>query len=98
MENQIKDIVKDINKLNNIEINNIKEEIDYIIKNKIANENDIEKLFDRMLSLVFVDTNIIYPLYFKLLDYYKNINTEYACDYEKIYHEYFDEKVLKKTK
>lgn len=98
MENQIKDIVKDINKLNNIEINNIKEEIDYIIKKKIANENDIEKVFDRMLSLVFVDTNIIYPLYFKLLDYYKNINTEYACDYEKIYHEYFDEKVLKKIK
>lgn len=98
MENKIKDIVKDINKLNNIEINNIKEEIDYIIKNKITNENDIEKLFDRMLSLVFVDTELIYPLYFKLLNYYKNINNDYACKYKKIYHETFDEKVLKKVK
>ena len=98
MNNEINNYIKDINKLNKIELDNIKLDIDYIIKNKIKDINIIECLFDRMLSLIFVDTKIIYPLYFKLLNYYKNINTEYACEYEKIYHETFDEKVLKKVK
>ena len=96
---EIKKLVNEINIISNIELNNIKEEVNLVIKNNIVNINTIESLFDRMLSLTFIEEDSLKPIYFKLLDYYKNINEEYSNEYRKFYIEqYGEEKVLKKIK
>ena len=61
--------------------------IDEIIKFKISDENSISQVFDRMLSLEFINEEVLKELYFKLLNYTKNINKELCEDYKEIYQE-----------
>ncbi len=81
----IKNLINEIIKLNQIEYKSIQKEINTIIINNIKDINIIEKLFDRLLNLLFIDPNIIKETYYVLLDYYKTINEEYATEYEKLW-------------
>lgn len=81
---EIIDLVNRIIKINQIEYKSITREINIVITNNIKDINIIEKLFDRLLNLLFIDPNIIKETYYVLLDYYRNINEEYAIEYEKI--------------
>lgn len=83
----IKNLINEIIKLNQIEYKSIQKEINTIIINNIKDINIIEKLFDRLLNLLFIDPNIIKETYYVLLDYYKTINEEYATEYEKLWKE-----------
>ena len=87
-----------INYYSNIELDNIKYDINYIINNSIKNVNIIERLFDRILSLVFIDSNILKPIYLNLLEYSKVISKDTYNYYKKAFDENFDNKILKKTK
>lgn len=95
----IKNLINEIIKLNQIEYKSIKKEINTVIINNIKDINIIEKLFDRLLNLLFIDPNIIKETYYDLIAYYKNINEEYAIEYEKIWIEQTNEdnnKIIKK--
>lgn len=82
---EITNLINKLIKLNQIEYKNIKNDINIVIKNNIKDINTIEKLFDRLLNLLFIDPNTIKETYYILLEYYKKINEEYAIEYEKIW-------------
>lgn len=99
MYDKIDKIIKNINVLSDIELKNIKIEVNNIINNNIIDKNSIEALFDRMLSLVFFDSSIIEPIYFRLLNYFKSIDTKSYNFYKELYNKQFEEeKVLRKLK
>lgn len=95
---EIIDLVNKIIKINQIEYKSITKEINIVITNNIKDINIIEKLFDRLLNLLFLDLNIIKETYYVLLDYYRNINEEYAIEYEKIWIEQTNQDNIKLTK
>lgn len=95
---EITNLINKIIKLNQIEYKNIKNDINIVIKNNIKDINTIEKLFDRLLNLLFIDPNTIKETYYILLDYYKNINEEYAIEYEKIWIEQTNQDNIKLIK
>lgn len=95
---EIIDLVNKIIKINQIEYKSITKEINIVITNNIKDINIIEKLFDRLLNLLFLDPNIIKETYYVLLDYYRNINEEYAIEYEKIWIEQTNQDNIKLTK
>jgi len=65
--------------------------IDLIIQCKIVDDNIIVKMFDSLLSLVFVDEVELHNVYYKLLDYTNSFNSELCKDYESIFLEQFYE-------
>ena len=99
IEINVKNIINEIRGISDIELENIKRDINIIINKNITDINTIERLFDRMLSLVFVDEVMLKHMYFELLSYYEKINEEYSNEYRKIYILQFEEeKILKKVK
>lgn len=96
MNNNMKELIDKINNLNNKELKNIKKDIDYVIQNEVKDINAIERLFDRMLSLVFIDDTILKPIYFTLLEYYVGINKQYSNEYKNYYIEVYGKEKLKK--
>ena len=96
--NNVLSMMKDIEKLNELEFNNITCEINNIIKYDIKDQNKIENIFDRLLSLDLLEEERINILYFRLLEYYKNINLEATKDYEKYYNEKYIEEDKNKIK
>ena len=83
--NEIKDVVMMISTMNDMELDDIEDLIDEVIINKVEDEDTISHVFDRLLSLVFVDEMRLKTLYYKLLDYTKMINKELSEDYLNIY-------------
>ena len=96
MSKKIENLINQINDLNNIELNNIKKDVNYIIQNKVKDIFVIESIFDRMLSLTFIDDTILRSIYFRFLNYYKNINFECANEYEKFFIEQYGREKVKK--
>ena len=97
LEKDINNIIEEINHFSNIELLNVEKEINDIINTNSIDKNDIESLFDRMLSLIFVDEEVLKPMYFSLLEYYQNINIENANYYKDAFIDQFgDEKSYKK--
>ena len=90
MNNNMKELIDKINNLNNKELKNIKKDIDSFIQNEVKDINTIERLFDRMLSLVFIDDTILKPIYFTLLEYYAGINKQYSNEYKNYYIEVYE--------
>ena len=84
----MEELVKEIKKLEVLLDNNLgmlKDKVDYIISNKIADKKEIEFTLDNILDLVYWYGENIKELYFSLLEYYKTINLNNARDYENIY-------------
>ncbi len=93
MKNSIDDIMnltKDIQNINEEQFKNINKMIDNIIKYKCIDENIICQTFDMLLSLVFVDESDILYSYYKLINYTKKFNKELSNDYEKIFIDQFN--------
>ena len=68
-----------------------KENIEYIINNKIKNELEIERVLDNLINLTYWYGLEIKDTYYKLLNYFKNINVKLSEEYEKYYLEIIEE-------
>lgn len=68
-----------------------KENVEYIINNKIKSELEIEKVFDNLIDLTYWYGLEIKEIYYKLLNYLKNINLKLSEEYEKYYLEIIEE-------
>ena len=82
-------MIKDLIEQQSDYLENLKEEIDNIIKYNLINEHKIETLLDQLLSLI--QTDRVVNLYKKLCRYYYSINKKKALDYAKIYLEMYPE-------
>jgi len=87
----IKDMFKTLERMNKREIEEISELVDDVIIYKITNENTIGHVFDKMLSLEFIEENDIKKIYYKLLNYSKAFNKELSDDYENFFIEKFSD-------
>ena len=79
----IKCLIDNINSLQQIAIKEIESKINYIIDNKIVDDNLVEKIFEELLNLL--QTDEVTNLYKKLCFYYYNINTYLVNDYIEYY-------------
>ena len=84
-------LFKELNKLNKREIANISDLVDEIIRYKYNDTNKIGLVFDRMLSIEFIEEDDIKEPYYKLINYAKKIDPELSKDYEKFFIEKFSE-------
>lgn len=90
----IKDLKEPMAKLNNMQLKQlefIKSEVYYIIKNNIKEEKRVVKTFDMLLDLAYWFGEEIEDVYFKFVDYYKKIDESVANDYEKFYNDIINE-------
>ena len=83
LKNEIDNIIS----IQKIIVLDISKKIDYIILNKIVNDNYIEKIFDELLNLF--PTDDIIKLYKRLAIYYYKFNSELVCDYISYYNEMY---------
>lgn len=83
----LKDSLIFISKSNEDELESISEEIEEVIESKIDDEDTISRFFDRLLSLMFIDEDLLKKSYFKLIEYTRNFNKELADDYKELYYE-----------
>jgi hypothetical protein len=65
----------------------LEKEVEYLIADKITNEQQIEWMLDSLLSLV--SAGVDESLFFKLCDYYESVNVEGAAFYRKEYREWY---------
>ena len=68
-----------------------KENVEYIINNKIKSKLEIEKVLDNLIDLTYWYGLEIKEIYYKLLNYLKNINLKLGEEYEKYYLEIIEE-------
>ena len=88
VDNLIEELKTPIIELNNMQLtqlNFIKSEVSFIIKNNINDKNRIEKTFDMLLDLAYWFGKEIEKEYYDLLEYYKKIDFDVAKDYERFY-------------
>lgn len=88
VDNLIEELKTPIIELNNMQLtqlNFIKSEVGFIIKNNIKNKKRIEKTFDMLLDLAYWFGKEIEKEYDDLLEYYKKIDFDLAKDYEQFY-------------
>ena len=73
------------------QLNFLKSETDFVIKNNFKDKKRIEKDFDMLLDLAYWFGKEIEDLYYSLLDYYKKVDLDVAKDYEQFYLEIINE-------
>jgi predicted transcriptional regulator len=78
--------------LSDNEIEEIKDIIVEIIEYKIQDEEVISHLFDRVLSIVFIEDDKKREIFHKLSSYTREFNKELADDYDEILEEDLNEK------
>ena len=98
LENSVDNLIKELKipivELNNMQLmqlNFLKGEVDYVIKNSVKDKKRIEKDFDMLLDLAYWFGKEIEKEYYDLLKYYKKIDLEVAKDYERFYLEIINE-------
>ena len=67
------------------EYEDLKRTVDDIINNNVRNKPLIENTLDRLLNLQMIDEQKAKPLFFRLNDYYKNIDKSASNDYQNYY-------------
>ncbi len=96
MDDKIIELAKQLNDLYELSYNQIKHDIEWIIKSKNTNLKLIENYLERLLN---ISTDKSYQLLKKLCDYCSNFNKEisnfYLNEFEEIYGEE-EPKTLKK--
>lgn len=90
----LKKPMKELGQLQKQKLTLEKENIEYIINNKIKNEVEIEKILDNLIDLTYWYGLEIKETYYKLLIYLKNINVKLSEEYEKYYLEIIEETML----
>lgn len=91
-DNNFKKIFQEINKYQSINLLIVKDEINYILTNKIIDDNKIQHTFDKLLDLAYWYGNEINELYNKLSNYYKKLNPKANNDYIQYYSKILKEK------
>ena len=89
--NELKEPIKELNNIQLTQLNFLRDEVNYIINNKIKDAKKIEKTFDMLVDLLYWFGEEIEDLYFELVKYSKKINIDIANDYENIYIEIIKE-------
>ena len=93
-DNLIEELKTPFAELNNMQLtqlNFLKNEINFVIKNNIKDKKRIEKDFDMLLDLAYWFGKGIEKEYYYLLKYYKKIDLDVAKDYERFYLEIINE-------
>lgn len=67
--------------------NLIKNDVDYIINNNIVDRDYIEHTLDYLFDFCYDEESELY--YYKLCDYYKNIDKKGATFYLKLFKKYY---------
>ena len=88
---EIEELINSIIYSNKIEYRNLVIFINNIINSKTTDENIISKIYDRILSLVFINDIDIKSLFYTLYNYTKTFNKQLSDDYEIIFLDYFKE-------
>ncbi len=88
---KIKELIQSIRETGKEELEESSELIDVIIKNKITNERAISSIFDKMLSIEFIEEDELKETYYRLLKYCKKFNKKLSDDYEQFFIEKFDD-------
>lgn len=83
-------LIEIISDMNVRELSDVNELVDEIVKYKYQDEHSISCVFDRMLSIEFIDEDNLKEPYYKLLKYARKIDRALADDYEK----FFIEKIM----
>ena len=94
VDNLIEELKTPMIELNNMQLmqlNFLKGEVDYVIKNSVKDKKRIEKDFDMLLDLAYWFGKGIEKEYYDLLKYYKKIDLDVAKDYERFYLEIINE-------
>ena len=94
VDNLIEELKTPMIELNNMQLmqlNFLKGEVDYVIKNSVKDKKRIEKDFDMLLDLAYWFGKGIEKEYYDLLKYYKKIDLDVAKDYEQFYMEIISE-------
>lgn len=94
VDNLIEELKTPMIELNNmqlIQLNFLKGEVHYIIKNSVKDKKRIEKDFDMLLDLAYWFGKGIEKEYYDLLKYYKKMDLDVAKDYERFYLEIINE-------
>lgn len=81
MKKEIYNLILNLRNLQKQNFQILKQEVDYIIINKIVDKNKIEELLDNLLSVCYSDEVINY--YNKLCNYYSNIDKKASNFYKK---------------
>ena len=77
-EKELNDAFKALIELSDKEIEEVKNIIDEIIEYKIQDEETISHLFDRILSIVFIEDNEKMEIFYKLSNYTRRLNKEFS--------------------
>ena len=88
MKDDLKDLKALIFESFNLErflLQQLKDEVNYIIDNNVKDRQHIEKILDQLLNIQFVDTS---EEFYNLCSYYETLDKENALTYKKIYSEY----------
>lgn len=88
---ELKTSMIELNNMQLMQLNFLKGEVDYVIKNSVKDKKRIEKDFDMLLDLAYWFGKGIEKEYYDLTEYYKKIDLEVARDYEKFYLEIINE-------
>lgn len=94
VDNLIEKLKTPLAELNNMQLKQLdflKSETNFVIKNNIKDKKRIEKDFDILLDLAYWFGKEIEKEYCNLLNYYKKIDLEVAKDYERFYLEIINE-------
>ena len=78
------DLLKEIGKRSENEIEEISNYIDEIIVLKIKDERTISYVFDSILSILFIDDDKKRMVFHKLSNYCRTFNKELADDYDEM--------------
>ena len=93
-EKELNDAFKALIELSDKEIEEVKNIIDEIIEYKIQDEETISHLFDRILSIVFIEDNEKREIFYKLSNYTRKFNKDLANDYDEILEEDLNEEFV----
>ena len=91
MNDEINSFLSDLVFYQNMNLVNVQEQVNNIIKYNIIDDKIIEKAFDSILDLAFWYGDEINCLFYKLFYFYKNVDIDVSNDYESYY-----KRILKK--
>ena len=86
-EKELNDAFKILIESSKKEVEEVKNIINEIIKYKIQDEEIISRLFDRILSIVFIEDDKKRKIFHRLSSYIRKFNKELADDYDEILEE-----------
>lgn len=87
---ELKEAIKQVRELNIEQLLRLTNMVDDIINSNNTDEKYISFVFDHLLSISFVDFNLLKEVYIKLVNYVRLFNKELADDYWNYFIEDFE--------